>query len=200
MKKIIILCMCLMCFTGCSKDTTSGKIENIKYKETDKITTDVKLEMNNGDLILMELYPDVAPITVENFQSLVNEKFYDGIIFHRVVANFMIQAGDPTGIGTGGSENTIKGEFSSNGVENNLSHERGVISMARSKSLDSASSQFFIVQNDSTFLDGDYAAFGRVIAGMNVVDRISNLKTDGNDKPYSNQVIKSIRFIEIEEK
>ncbi|MCR5683225.1 MAG: peptidylprolyl isomerase, partial [Clostridiales bacterium] len=120
----------------------------------------VQIEMENGGIIKLELYPDKAPITVDNFVSLVNEGFYDGLIFHRVIKGFMIQGGDPEGTGFGGSEKKIKGEFASNGVANDLSHTRGVISMARSKQKDSASSQFFIVQEDSTYLDGDYAAFG----------------------------------------
>lgn len=200
MKKIfsIILVVCLF-LCGCSKDTSSGTIDKISYKETNKITNYVKLETTKG-IILIELYPDIAPITVTNFQNLVNEKFYDGLIFHRVIKDFMIQGGDPEGTGLGGSKKTIKGEFKNNGITNDLSHTRGVISMARnSVSMDSASSQFFIVQKDSTYLDGDYAAFGKVIAGMDVVDKIANVNVDSNDKPTSTQKIKSIRFINIGE-
>ena len=134
---------------------------------------------------------------MENFVSLVNEKFYDGLIFHRVIKDFMIQGGDPEGTGFGGSGKTIKGEFTANGVENDLSHERGVISMARSKQMDSASSQFFICHQDAKFLDGQYAAFGRVIEGMDVVDEIASVETDKrNDRPLEDVVIKSIRVIE----
>lgn len=200
MKKIfsVILILCLL-MCGCSKDTSKGTIEKISYEETNEITNYVKLETTKG-IILAELYPDVAPITVENFQNLVNEKFYDGLIFHRVIKDFMIQGGDPEGTGLGGSSKTIKGEFKNNGVSNDLSHTRGVISMARNSiSMDSASSQFFIVQKDSTYLDGDYAAFGKVIAGMDVVDKIANVNVDSNDKPTSMQKIKSIRFIKIGE-
>lgn len=200
MKKIfsVILILCLL-MCGCSKDTSKGTIEKISYEETNEITNYVKLETTKG-IILVELYPDVAPITVENFQNLVNEKFYDGLIFHRVIKDFMIQGGDPEGTGLGGSTKTIKGEFKNNGVNNDLSHTRGVISMARNSiSMDSASSQFFIVQKDSTYLDGDYAAFGKVIAGMDVVDKIASVNVDSNDKPTSMQKIKSIRFIKIGE-
>lgn len=200
MKKIfsVILIVCLL-MCGCSKDTSKGTIEKISYEETNEITNYVKLETSKG-IILVELYPNVAPITVENFQNLVNEKFYDGLIFHRVIKDFMIQGGDPEGTGLGGSSKTIKGEFKNNGVNNDLSHTRGVISMARNSiSMDSASSQFFIVQKDSTYLDGDYAAFGKVIAGMDVVDKIASVNVDSNDKPTSMQKIKSIRFIKIGE-
>ncbi|MCR4905471.1 MAG: peptidylprolyl isomerase [Clostridiales bacterium] len=156
----------------------------------------IQIEMQNGGIINLELYPDKAPITVENFVNLVNEKFYDGLIFHRVIKDFMIQGGDPEGTGFGGSGKTIKGEFTANGVANDLSHVRGVISMARSKQMDSASSQFFIVQKDSTYLDGQYAAFGKVIEGMDVVDEIASVDTDRNDRPLEDVVIKSIRVIE----
>lgn len=200
MRKIfsVILVVCLL-MCGCSKDTSKGIIEKISYEETNEITNYVKLETTKG-IILVELYPNVAPITVENFQNLVNEKFYDGLIFHRVIKDFMIQGGDPEGTGLGGSSKTIKGEFKNNGVNNDLSHTRGVISMARNSiSMDSASSQFFIVQKDSTYLDGDYAAFGKVVAGMDVVDKIASVNVDSNDKPTSTQKIKSIRFIKIGE-
>ncbi|MBO7405893.1 MAG: peptidylprolyl isomerase [Clostridia bacterium] len=157
----------------------------------------VQIEMENGGIINLELYPDKAPITVDNFVSLVNDGFYDGLIFHRVIKGFMIQGGDPEGTGSGGSGKTIKGEFAANGVPNDISHVRGVISMARrSKPLDSASSQFFIVQEDSTYLDGQYAAFGRVTEGMDVVDEIASVETDRNDKPLEDVVIKSIRIID----
>ena len=155
----------------------------------------VEIEMENGGIMRLELYPDIAPITVENFLDLVNDGFYDGLIFHRVINNFMIQGGDPTGTGMGGSENTIKGEFAQNGVKNDLSHTRGVISMARSQSYDSASSQFFIVHQDSTYLDGSYAAFGKMVDGYDVLDEIATTPTDSSDKPLTDQVIKTIRVV-----
>ena len=156
----------------------------------------VEIEMKNGGIMRLELYPDIAPITVENFLDLVNDGFYDGLIFHRVINNFMIQGGDPTGTGMGGSENTIKGEFAQNGVKNDLSHTRGVISMARSQSYDSASSQFFIVHQDSTYLDGSYAAFGKMVDGYDVLDEIATTPTDSSYKPLTDQVIKTIRVVE----
>ena len=156
----------------------------------------VEIEMENGGIMRLELYPDIAPITVKNFLDLVNDGFYDGLIFHRVINNFMIQGGDPTGTGMGGSENTIKGEFAQNGVKNDLSHTRGVISMARSQSYDSASSQFFIVHQDSTYLDGSYAAFGKMVDGYDVLDEIATTPTDSSDKPLTDQVIKTIRVVE----
>ena len=155
----------------------------------------IEIEMESGGIIKLELYPDVAPITVDNFVSLAKEGFYDGLIFHRVINGFMIQGGDPDGNGTGGSGKNIKGEFSQNGVENNISHVRGVISMARARPMDSASSQFFIVQSDSTYLDGAYAAFGRVTEGMDVVDEIASVPTDRYDRPLEDVVIKTIRVV-----
>ena len=166
------------------------------YAETDDVTNYVKLSVKGYGDIVMELYPDVAPITVANFQMLVHDKFYDGLTFHRVIPNFMIQGGDPKGDGTGGSPNTIKGEFSANGVTNNLSHKRGVVSMARKSSpMDSASSQFFICNADSTYLDGSYAAFGRVVEGMDVVDAISAVSCNSSDKPLTDVVIETARFV-----
>ena len=160
----------------------------------------VTIEMENGDIMKAELYPEIAPNTVNNFISLVKKGFYDGVIFHRVINGFMIQGGDPNGNGTGGSENTIKGEFSSNGVENTLSHTRGAISMARSQNPDSASSQFFICHADSTFLDGQYACFGYVTDGMDVVDAVCEAAqpTDGNGTIPADQqpVITAIRVID----
>ena len=156
----------------------------------------VEITMRDGGVIKLELYPDIAPITVENFTKLASEGFYDGLIFHRVINGFMIQGGDPEGTGMGGSGTNIKGEFAVNGVANNISHVRGVISMARSRSYNSASSQFFIVHKDATYLDGQYAAFGRVIEGMDVVDAIAEVPTNGNDRPLTEQVIETIRVIE----
>lgn len=155
----------------------------------------VEITMENGGIIRLELYPAVAPITVENFTRLADEGFYDGLIFHRVIENFMIQGGDPTGTGMGGSGKNIKGEFLVNGVQNNISHVRGVISMARSRSYDSASSQFFIVHQDAPHLNGQYAAFGKVIEGMDVVDAIATTKTNSDDRPLVEQVIKTIRTV-----
>ena len=156
----------------------------------------VRIEMEGGGIIELELYPDKAPITVANFEKLVKEGFYDGLIFHRVIAGFMIQGGDPQGTGYGGSKETIKGEFRLNGVANDLSHTRGVISMARSQSPNSASSQFFICHADSKFLDGQYAAFGKVVSGIEIVDEIAAVPTDGFDRPRFTQRIKTITLVE----
>ena len=166
------------------------------YNKTDKITNLVKIEMENGDSMVIRLYPEVAPITVANFKELVSQNYYAGIIFHRVIAGFMIQGGDPTGTGMGGSKKTIKGEFKSNGVKNDLSHKRGVISMARTNIPNSASSQFFICHADATFLDGNYAAFGEVVEGIETVDNIAAVKTDWSDKPYEEQKMKAVYFVE----
>ena len=143
----------------------------------------VVIEMENGGKIEIELYPEVAPITVKNFEKLVSEGFYDGLIFHRVIPGFMIQGGDPQGNGMGGAKENIKGEFARNGVRNDLKHTRGVISMARAFDPNSASSQFFIMHADAPHLDGSYAAFGKVVSGMEVVDEIASIPTDYNDRP-----------------
>lgn len=166
--------------------------------ETDEVTDYVLVTVENYGQILIRLYPDVAPLTVANFKSLVSEKFYDGLIFHRVIKNFMIQGGDPLGNGTGGSDNTVFGEFSSNGFENNLAHKRGVVAMARS-TVNSASSQFYICHKDSgvTHLDGDYATFGYVVYGMDVVDKIAKVKVNDSDKPLKDVVITSVRFAKL---
>ena len=153
----------------------------------------VTIQMENGKEIKIELYPDVAPATVRNFISLANKGFYDGLIFHRVISGFMIQGGCPQGTGMGGPGHTIKGEFAANGVKNDLKHTRGVLSMARSGNPNSAGSQFFIMHADAPHLDGQYAAFGKVIEGMDVVDKIAATKTDGNDRPLTEQKIASIR-------
>lgn len=150
--------------------------------------------MENGKVMEGELYPEVAPITVENFKTLVSEHFYDGLIFHRVIPGFMIQGGDPTGTGMGGSKNNIKGEFLQNGFVNNLKHTRGVISMARAYNPNSASSQFFIMHQDAPHLDGGYAAFGKLTSGLEVVDEIANTPTNRQDKPLSEQKIKTIEL------
>lgn len=156
----------------------------------------VKIEMENGKEILIELYSDVAPITVANFEKLVGQGFYDGLIFHRVIKGFMIQGGDPEGTGMGGAKEKIKGEFRSNGVANDLKHTRGVISMARSMMPNSASSQFFIMHEDAPHLDGDYAAFGKVVKGIEVVDEIASVKVDFNDKPLEPQVMKKVTIVD----
>ena len=152
----------------------------------------VVIEMQNGDKIKIELYPNAAPVTVENFERLVSEGFYDGLIFHRVIEGFMIQGGDPQGTGMGGAKDKIKGEFAANGVNNPIKHERGVISMARSQMPNSASSQFFIVHKDAPHLDGQYAAFGKVVEGMETVDKIASVRTDYMDKPIEDQVMKKV--------
>ena len=148
--------------------------------------------MNNGKKIELELYPEIAPNTVRNFVSLVSKGFYNGTIFHRVIPGFMIQGGDPNGTGMGGPGYSIKGEFSSNGFKNDLAHKRGVISMARSMSPNSAGSQFFIMVEEAPHLDGQYAAFGKVISGMEVCDEIVSAQTDFRDMPYEEQVMKSV--------
>jgi len=152
----------------------------------------VTITMEDNSTITLELYPDKAPNTVNNFVSLVNKGFYDGLIFHRIIPDFMIQGGDPNGNGTGGPGYSIKGEFSENGFENDLKHERGVISMARSQLPDSAGSQFFIMVADAPHLDGEYAPFGKVIEGMDVVDKIVSSKRDKNDKPVEEIKMKQV--------
>ncbi len=152
----------------------------------------VIIEMENGKKIKIELYPEIAPITCENFEKLVKQGFYNGLCFHRVIEGFMIQGGCPNGTGTGGPGWNIKGEFSANGVKNDLKHERGVISMARAMNPDSAGSQFFIMHEDAPHLDGQYASFGRVVEGMDVVDEIALTPTDYNDRPRTPQIMKSV--------
>ena len=150
------------------------------------------IEMENGMTMKGELYPEIAPNSVANFVELANSGFYDGVIFHRVIPGFMIQGGDPDGNGTGGPGYAIKGEFKNNGVENDLSHVRGVISMARSSAMDSAGSQFFIMHADSDYLDGDYAAFGMVLGGMDAVDLIASQPTNSSDKPNTDQTMRTV--------
>lgn len=210
----VILCTCFL-ISGCGGNTESSSAakttsaasseETTSASSTD--TTDYKssytavIDVKNYGKIKVDLYEELAPITVKNFVSLAKDGFYDGLTFHRIISGFMIQGGDPKGDGTGGSEKTIKGEFAQNGVENNLSHTRGVISMARSNDPDSASSQFFIVQADSTYLDGQYAAFGKVTEGMDIVDKIceDTPVTDSNGTvEKANQPV--INSIKIEEK
>jgi len=152
------------------------------------------IELQNGDVIRGELYPNVAPESVGNFAALANAGFYDGLLFHRVIPGFMIQGGDPEGTGLGGPGYAIKGEFAENGVQNNLKHTRGVLSMARNAlSFDSAGSQFFIMIADTPHLDGQYAAFGKVLSGMEAADKVAGVPTDVNDRPAEDQVIQSIR-------
>lgn len=215
---LLVLAVLVMGVSACgsSKSDTTSETKATKApkatetaevtKEPESKTTDTKgkhhakIKVKNYGTIEVELDGDTAPITVANFIKLVNEKFYDGLTFHRIISGFMIQGGDPLGNGTGGSDETIKGEFSSNGVENNISHKRGVISMARSSDPDSASSQFFIMHQDSTYLDGEYAAFGKVTKGMSVVDKICEdaTPTDGNGtiEKADQPVIESIRMVD----
>ena len=148
--------------------------------------------MENGDIMKAELYPEIAPNTVNNFISLINKGYYDGIIFHRVIKQFMIQGGDPEGTGVGGPGYSIKGEFSQNGFENNLKHTKGVLSMARTMMPDSAGSQFFIMHETSPHLDGQYAAFGKVIEGVDIIDKIASVATDYMDKPLETQMMKKV--------
>lgn len=158
-------------------------------------TVKIEIEMENGGTIKADLYPEVAPITVENFVKLIKEDFFAGLIFHRVIYGFMIQGGGYTADGAHRDAESIKGEFSSNGVSNPLKHTRGVLSMARTMFPNSASSQFFIMHENAPHLDGQYAAFGRVTDGMEVVDEIAGVATDANDKPYEDQVIRTIRLV-----
>ena len=154
------------------------------------------IEMENGGVMTLELYPETAPITVENLVKLAKEGFYNGLNFHRVIPGFMIQGGDPTGTGMGGPGYQIKGEFAANGVNNPLKHTRGVISMARSARPDSAGSQFFIMHQNAPHLDGSYAAFGKMTDGFDVLDRIANVPTDWSDKPVKPQKMKSVTIVE----
>lgn len=179
----LIIAVVTLCLTvvGCKGDSAP------KYVTMTVQYVDANGEQQTGDIVI-KLRPDVAPITVKNFEDLVSSGFYDGLTFHRVCSGFMIQGGDPKGNGTGGSDQNIKGEFPANGVNNTLSHKRGVISMARSSNYDSASSQFFIVHQDSTFLDGNYAAFGEVIAGMKTVDGIAGTEVVSSNGEKSKPV------------
>ena len=156
----------------------------------------VIIEMENGDEMKGELYPEIAPITVENFEKLAGEGFYDGLTFHRVIPGFMIQGGCPLGNGTGGPGHTIKGEFAANGVKNDLKHDRGVLSMARAMNPNSAGSQFFIMVEKAPHLDGQYAAFGKITEGMEAADRIVAVQRDYSDKPLTPQIIRTIRVTE----
>ncbi len=191
---LVVLAILILFISGCEKDKEEEKKNMLNGKHN------VEIHVKDYGTIELELDADIAPITVTNFIHLVKDGFYDGLTFHRIMKGFMMQGGDPEGTGMGGSEETIKGEFSANGISNTLSHVRGVISMARSQDFDSASSQFFIVHEDSTFLDGKYAGFGKVTNGMDIVDKICDeaKPTDDNgtisreDQP----TIESITYVE----
>ncbi|MDO4565484.1 MAG: peptidylprolyl isomerase [Clostridia bacterium] len=193
----IILVLALAVGCGGNGENSSATDPDDGNKEDSGVDTNeypvATITMADGGIITLELYPDIAPESVKNFIYLANSGFYDGLIFHRVIENFMIQGGCPDGTGYSGPGYTIAGEFSLNGVQNDISHERGVISMARSQAYDSAGSQFFICHADSPHLDGSYAAFGRVTSGLAVVDRIATVDTDSSDRPTTDQVIESIR-------
>lgn len=205
-KKLMFLTMLLITLSiiGCSKapntDSSNKKDSPTEQKAaTEKYKSQysgkkpiVTMEMESGGVIKAELYPDIAPKTVDNFVSLVQKGFYNGLIFHRVIPDFMIQGGDPKGNGTGGPGYTIPGEFKNNNFNNDLKHTRGVLSMARSEDPNSAGSQFFIMVKETTQLDGDYAAFGKVTQGMDEVDKIVNTKKDKNDKPLTDQKMKKV--------
>ena len=205
---LLVIILSLFVFVGCNKDdNNSDEIEN-PTKETDlnnksnfKGTHKVEIEIENYGTIYLDLDEKSAPATVNNFINLAQDGFYDGLTFHRIISGFMIQGGDPLGTGKGGSDERIKGEFTKNGIENNLSHTRGAISMARSTDYNSASSQFFIVHEDSTFLDGDYAAFGYVTDGMDIVDKICAdtpiQDKNGTVKAEDQPVITSIKISDI---
>jgi len=165
------------------------------FVKSETKTEFVKFVMENGNEMVVELYPEIAPITVENFQKLVDGGFYNGLIFHRVIPGFMIQGGDPNGTGTGGPGWTIKGEFAANGVKNDLKHLRGVLSMARTAIPDSAGSQFFVMHDDAPHLDGQYAAFGKVVEGIETVDAIASVQTDFADRPVLDQKMAKVFFV-----
>ena len=205
MKRLIFVFTLILALllSGCANvKQTSGDGNNLINNEQElkypfeiiesKEIIEAEIILDNGNTIKLDLYPEIAPITVSNFKYLADEKFYDGLIFHRVIEGFMIQGGCPNGIGNGGPNYRIKGEFLANGVENDLEHTRGVISMARSSANDSAGSQFFIMHNDAPHLDGQYAAFGRVTEGIEFVDEIATCETDANDKPLKDIKIKTI--------
>ncbi len=194
---IVGILIAFVIIISCTLNNNEEEIDEVEIMEGKH---NVVITVKDYGEIKLELDADVAPITVTNFIYLVNKNFYDGLTFHRIMDGFMIQGGDPTGTGTGGSGQTIQGEFAENGIENSISHTRGVISMARSSGYDSASSQFFIVQEDSTYLDGQYAAFGHVTEGMDVVDKIAKdanpIDSNGMISSDEQPIIESIRVID----
>ena len=199
MKKLLAVCaaaVLLLSLAACGKtdtDTITDSKADKPAAETAGVGTHhAEIDIQDYGTITVELDGDAAPITVQNFMDLANDGFYDGLTFHRIISGFMIQGGDPNGDGTGGPGYAIRGEFSSNGVENDLSHVRGVLSMARSSANDSAGSQFFIMHADSDYLDGNYAAFGMVLGGLDTVDVIASVPTDSNDKPRTEQVMRTV--------
>ncbi len=222
---ILVALMLMLTLTACNNEEneTEGptekptwaphdapKAEDIDFTKLDTLygvqesateTDYVKISVKDFGDIVVRLYPDVAPLTVKNFKKLVSEKFYDGLIFHRVIKGFVIQGGDPEGTGMGGSSANVRGEFSANGFENNLSHKQGVIAMARGgNDMDSASSQFYICHKTRDDLDGNYATFGYTVYGFEVVDAIARVGTNASDKPRTDVVIESIRFVTVPEK
>lgn len=195
---LIMISMILVFMVGCTDKTSNNSAVNNKDNSSETPLEFngpkpiVTITLNDDSQMTLELYPEIAPNTVNNFISLINKKYYDGIIFHRVIEGFMIQGGDPTGTGTGGPGYSIDGEFSSNKFQNDLKHTRGVISMARSGDPNSAGSQFFIMHEDYPSLDGEYAAFGKLIEGFEVLDRIATVEKDSKDKPMEDIVMKTV--------
>jgi peptidyl-prolyl cis-trans isomerase B (cyclophilin B) len=189
---ILAAILSIIIITGCGTQSENGQTGEQAADLTNENNPIVTITMENGDKIMIELYPEIAPNTVANFISLIEKDFYNGVVFHRVIPEFMIQGGDPNGNGTGGPDYAIQGEFESNGFENNLKHDRGILSMARTKDPDSAGSQFFIMLEESSHLDGEYAAFGKVIEGMETVDAIAAAERDSADKPLEDQRMKTV--------
>lgn len=193
---VMSLMMCAMLLTACREESVPLQ-DKIDVTGMEKVN--VVIMLKGGDEMTLELYPKIAPVTVQNFVDLATSGFYDGLIFHRIIEDFVVQGGDPNGDGTGGSSTNIKGEFSENGFENTLKHGKGVISMARSNDYNSASSQFFICTSNNssvTNLDGQFAAFGKLTKGWDVLEKLNSVKTDDNDKPKTDIVIKAIRVAE----
>lgn len=192
--QIVLFTVLIVILAACGKETAENEEQETNANYAEEVTENpiVTITMENDKKIVIELEPKIAPNTVANFISLVEDGFYDGLIFHRVIPGFMVQGGDPDGTGMGGPDYAIKGEFTSNGFDNTLTHERGVISMARSQDPDSAGSQFFIMTEQATHLDGDYAAFGKVTEGMETVDEIVAANRGANDKPLEDQKMKTV--------